>query len=126
MDLTTLDWQWYVPALHGNRDEPEPCMVELKTPAYGYVRSTVARRAGASAEKRSDIDRAGFIAHVRGVRNLTLDGHAVTSGAELWRLGVDENRIAPDLFLEIFQALDDQAKLREGLAAGLSGPSGLA
>lgn len=126
MDLTSLDWQWYVPMLHGNREAAEPFMVELKTPAYGYVRATITKRAGASPEKRAEIDRAGFVDHVRGVRNLTLDGRPVTSGEELWRFGVEQNRIAPDLFLEVFQALDDQAKLHEGLARGLSGPSGSA
>lgn len=126
MDLSSLDWTWYIPKLDGNREAAGngQVAVELKTPSYGAIRTLATARLGAPPEQRAAADRAYFTGHVRAVRGLTLDGAPVTSGAELWRLGVDENRIGPDLFLELFQALDSQAMLREGLVLGLSGRSG--
>ena len=122
MDLNSLDWQWYVPSFQGNRDAPEPFMVELKTPTYGAIRAN-ADRLGKAPEQRLQIDKSYFLGHVRGIRALALDGTPIADGATLWRLGVDENRITADLFLELFRALNDAATLAEGVTLGLSGPS---
>lgn len=128
MDLQTLDWQWYVPTFRGNRERwlrgetPAPLMVELKTPSYGAIRAN-ADRLGKQPDQRLAIDKQYFLGHVRGVKELTLDGTPVAEGAVLWQRGVDENRIDADLFLELFRALNDQAQLAEGLVSGLSGPS---
>lgn len=122
MDLQSLDWQWYEPEIGGNRTAEAPMAVELKTPSFGYVRG-ISSRALKTGPEKFEYDRDQFAAHVRGVRNLTLDGKPILTGAELWKLGAEENRIAADLFIEIFRALDDKAKLREGVAAGLPGPS---
>lgn len=130
MDYKALgEYAWYVPTWEGNRarlmtgEESAPFAVELRTPAYGYMRK-LAERPGQSAEQRTAIDKDYFTKHVRGVRNLTLDGEPVTTGADLWKLGAEQDKLPHDLFLELFRALDDKAKLREGLAEGLAGPSG--
>src|SRR5262245_23846157 len=109
MDLTSLDWTWWMLEWNGNRAaflagaEPAPLELELRTPGWGYTRS-LATRATLPSEHRSEIDKVVFRDHVRGVRNLRLDGAAVTTGEELWRLGAEENRIEAALFLETFKA----------------------
>lgn len=128
MEYAALDFKWYVPEFDGNREryeageDPAPMMVEIKTPSYGYIR-TLADRAGKSPAQRLAIDKDYFTKHTRGVQNLTLNGEPVKSGADLWRLGAEENRIDAALFLELFRAIDDKARLREGQVLGLSGPS---
>ena len=129
MNLESLDFQWYVPLVDGNRaraqagTDPAPLMVELRTPSFGELRQ-LPDRSTADAAARMAWDRQYFVTHVRGVQNLTLDGQPVTTGAELWRLGVEENRLSAELFLELFRALDVRAVLREGLITGLPSPSG--
>lgn len=131
MELKTLEWEWYIPEAYGNRarwlahEEPHPMEIEIRMPAFGYLRR-LAQRGTLSPVERQAVDRKHFVDHTRGVKHLTLDGQAVLTGADLWRLGAEENRLDPALFVEIFRVLDDAAKLREGLALGLSGPSGSA
>ena len=131
MDLTSLDYAWYIPEAYGNRakwlagEEARPFQVEVRTPAFGYMRKLSQRGTMSPAEKQA-VDRAHFVQHIRGVKDLVLDGTAVVTSDDLWRLGAEENKLDPELFIELFRVLDDKAKLREGLAAGLPGPSGSA
>jgi hypothetical protein len=127
IELTSLDYVWYVPLFDGNRAraesgaDPDPFRVELKTPSYGFIREAGARAGDAAA--RAAFDRAYFVAHVRGITGLRLDGQPVTTGEQLWTLGAEQNRLAADLFLELFQALDSRATLRAGVIGPLPSPS---
>lgn len=125
MDLQGLEWMWYTPAFEGNRETAEPMSIEMRRPSFGYARTYAGRLSGTHKE-RVAAERALFVDHTRAIRGLSLNGQPVLTGADLWRLGAEENKLGPELFIELLQALDDRTRFAEGTASGFSGPSGAA
>lgn len=122
MDLRLIDWAWYIPTWDGNRDrarrgeEAEPVRLEIKGQSYGDVRglAQLVRQRRAQPDPADDdaLDQAYFIAHVRAITGLRVDGTPIPTGAALWALRA---ALPPALFTEIWQAIQEPARLAEGL-----------
>ena len=118
------DWAEYTPEIDNNRDDPSPLTVELlPLSAEDYRRYThspaaVLRKAVKDPLGRADAIMATiFSERVRNVRNYSVNGRPITTGAELFRFG------EPEVVDDVSTALKNASSLSAGLQKKSNSPS---
>jgi hypothetical protein len=143
--LPRIEWVAYVPAYAGWRaryqagelidDDAAPVerrvpWMELRRPTAGDVRALLPLlgRAGDGTTAVGDrvFSREWFVRHIRGIHGLALeDGTAITSGEDLWRIGVEQELVDQALVLELLTAILELGTLEAGLKKSLRSGRGL-
>ena len=117
----------YVPEYGDNRTSDNPCVIRLKFISFGAVREQLRvlslKTKGAATQEKSmaiaqALQQAQFSSHIESVKGYTVDGVEVTD-AEQFYLSAPAALIA-----EVFEAMQDSAKLSEAQAKNSERASG--
>jgi len=132
MDLPILDRAVYIPNFRGERRRFElgeikkPLAIIISPLTVGERRELSMSMAAASKQPGiyqsalQDLNRKIFIDHVHDVENLSIGGHPITNGKELY----DHPQMDSELIEEIQEAILRRSRLEEGDKKNFCPPSG--